>query len=138
MIKNSAPSSIFQCILFVVATASSGSAAYAAEAMGASSAAISRVEQMPNYPQPFALRDWRQVTMNYLDFAFDFEKRGPHLPLVRWENKSKTMIWMPAYVGNKDGPEGINYLAAIVSGSLVGLDMRTYRGHDWVAIGTNF
>jgi hypothetical protein len=135
---NSALYSILQCVLFVVATASSGSAAYAAEAMGASSAAISRVEQMPNYPQPFALRDWRQVTMNYLDFAFDFEKRGPHLPLVRWENKSKTMIWMPAYVGNKDGPEGINYLAAIVSGSLVGLDMRTYRGHDWVAIGTNF
>lgn len=106
--------------------------------MGASSGAISRVEQMPNSPQPFALRDWRQVTVNYLDFAFDFEKRGPHLPLVRWEDKSKTMIWMPAYVGNKDGPESINYLAAIISGSLVGLDMRTYRGHDWVAIGTNF
>jgi len=138
MTKNSAPSSILQCVLFVVATASSGSVAYPAEATGASSAAISRVEQMPNYPQPFALRDWRQVTVNYLDLAFDFEKRGPHLPLVRWEDKNKTMIWMPAYVGNKDGPEGINYLAAIVSGSLVGLDMRTYRGHDWVAMGTNF
>lgn len=118
--------------------ASSGPAAYPAETLGASPAAISRVEQMPNSPQPFALRDWRQVTVSYLDLAFDFEKKGPHLPLVRWEDKTEGMIWMPAYVGNKDGPEAINYLAAIVSGSLVGLDMRTYRGHDWVAIGTNF
>lgn len=93
---------------------------------------------MPNVPRPFALRDWRQVTRDYLDFVFDFDKRGSHLPLVRWEDKSKTMIWMPAYVGSKDGTESINYLAAIVSGSLVGLDMRTYYGHDWVAMGTNF
>ena len=84
------------------------------------------------------MRDWQQVTRNYLDLAFDFNRKGPHLPLVRWEDSSKTMIWMPAYVGNKDGPESINYLAAIVSGSLVGLNMRTYRGHDWVAIATNF
>ncbi|MDB6068389.1 MAG: hypothetical protein JWR26_4597 [Pedosphaera sp.] len=84
------------------------------------------------------MRDWQQVTRDYLDFAFDFDKRGQHLPLVRWTDKSETMIWMPAYVGNKDGPEGINYLAAVVSGSLVGLNMRTYHHHDWVAIGTNF
>ena len=84
------------------------------------------------------MRDWQQVTRNYLDLAFDFNRKGLHLPLVRWEDSSKTMIWMPAYVGNKDGPESINYLAAIVSGSLVGLNMRTYRGHDWVAIATNF
>jgi hypothetical protein len=100
--------------------------------------AIPRVEQMPNLPQPFVLRDWRQVTRDYLDFVFDFDKKGAHLPLVRWEDQSKTMIWMPAYVGSKDGPESINYLGAIVSGSLVGLNMRTYRGHDWVALGTNF
>jgi hypothetical protein len=93
---------------------------------------------MPNLPLPFALRNWRQVTRDYLNFVFDFDKRGLHLPLVRWEDRSKTMIWMPAYVGNKDGTESINYLAAIVSGSLVGMDMRTYLGHDWVATGTNF
>lgn len=93
---------------------------------------------MPNLPRPFALRDWRQVTRDYLDFVFDFDKRGSHLPLVRWEDNGQSMIWMPAYVGSKDGTESINYLAAIVSGSLVGLDMRTYRGHDWVALGTNF
>ena len=138
MSKTSAPYSILLSVLFVAVTVSSGSTAYPAEAVGASSAKISRVKPMPNSPQPFAMRDWQQVTRSYLDFVFDFDERGPHLPLVRWEDTSKTMIWMPAYVGNKDGPEAINYLAAVVSGSLVGLNMRTYHGHDWVAIATNF
>jgi len=84
------------------------------------------------------MRDWEQVTRGYLELAFDFEARGQHLPLIRWANTSETMIWMPAYVGNKDGPEGINYLAAVVSGSLVGINMRTFHGHDWVAMATNF
>ena len=99
---------------------------------------IPRIEKMPNLPQPYELRDWHQVTRDYLEFILDFDKRGEHLPLMRWKDESKTMIWMPAYVGNPDGPESINYLAAVVSGSLVGLDMRTYHGHDWVAIATNF
>ena len=100
--------------------------------------AIPRVEQMPDNPQPFALRDWEQVTRSYLDIAFDFDRKGPHLPLIRWADTNQTMIWMPAYVGAKDGPESINYLGALVSGSLVGIDMRTYHGHDWIAIGSNF
>lgn len=104
----------------------------------ANEASIARVSEMPDSPQPYALRDWHQVTRDYLDFVFDFEKQGQHLPLMRWQDESKRMIWMPAYVGNPDGPEGINYLAAVVSGSLVGLDMRSYRGRDWVATGTNF
>ena len=99
---------------------------------------IPQTEKMPNLPQPYQLRDWHKVTRDYLEFIFDFDKRGDHLPLMRWKDESKTMIWMPAYVGNPDGPESINYLAALVSGSLVGLDMRTYRGHDWVSSATNF
>jgi len=124
-------------VIFLAALASgiSASSASAAEVLPG---AITRVGQMPNVPQPFALRDWRQVTRDYLDFVFDFKKHGPHLPLVRWQGESHTMLWMPAYVGAKDGTESINYFGALVSGSLVGLNMRTYRGHDWVALGTNF
>ena len=138
MTKRQESSSILQSLCVAAAILWGSSAAYPAESKDAASGAIGRVEQMPSLPRPFALRDWRQVTRDYLDFVFDFDKRGSHLPLVRWEDNGKTMIWMPAYVGGKDGTESINYLAAIVSGSLVGLDMRTYRGHDWVAIGTNF
>jgi hypothetical protein len=93
---------------------------------------------MPNLPQPFALRDWRQVTRDYLDLVLDFEQGGEHLPLVGWLDESRTMVSFPSYVGGSKDPEAVNYLAAVVSGSLVGLDMRNYRGHDWVRLGTNF
>jgi hypothetical protein len=84
------------------------------------------------------MRDWPQVTRDYLDLVFDFEQRGEHLPLVGWLDESRTMVSLPSYVGGPNDPEAINYLAAIISGSLVGLDMRNHRGRDWVTLGTNF
>lgn len=113
-------------------------AAYGAGKPEAAAAYVPRIEQMPRVPHPYVMRDWQQVTGDYLDFAFDFDRQGEHLPLIRWQDERRRMIWMPAYVGNTDGPEAINYLAAVVSGSLVGVDMRTYRGHDWVGMSTNF
>jgi len=110
----------------------------AGESPGTSSGRIRLVEQMPALPQPYAMRNWTKVTREYLEFIFDFDKRGQHLPLVRWQDSTRKMIWVPAYVGNRDGPESINYLAAVVSGSLVDVDMRSFHGHDWVAMGTNF
>ena len=104
----------------------------------ASQSTIPRVAGMPNLPEPFAMRDWSQVTRDYVDFVFDFERQGDHLPLVRWMNKDHTMVSIPSYVGGPRVPEAINYLAAVVSGSLVGLDMRNHRGRDWVALGTSF
>ena len=101
-------------------------------------AAISRVEQMPNLPQPYLMRDWRQVTRDYLDLVLDFDQHGDHLPLASWTDKDHTMVSLPSYVGGPIDAEAINYLAAVVSGSLVGLDMRNFRGQDWVTIGTNF
>jgi hypothetical protein len=93
---------------------------------------------MPNLPQPFTMRDWSQVTRDYLDLVFDFDQRGEHLPLVGWFDASHTMVSFPSYVGGPKDPEAVNYLAAVISGSLVGLDMRNHRGHDWVTMGTNF
>ena len=99
---------------------------------------IPRVERMPNLPQPYAMRDWSQVTRDYIDLLFDFEQRGDHLPLVRWLDEKQTMVSIPAFIGGPRDPEAINFLGAVVSGSLVGLDMRNHRSHDWVTIGMNF
>ncbi|MEI7731809.1 MAG: hypothetical protein WCO56_19710 [Verrucomicrobiota bacterium] len=99
---------------------------------------ISRVEQIPNLPQPYQLRDWPKVTCDYLNLILDFERRGEHLPLPGWRNDRQTLITLPSYVGGTGGPEAINFMAAVVSGSLVGLDMQHYRGHDWVAMCTNW
>ena len=104
----------------------------------ASPLTIPRVARMPNLPQPFAMRDWSQVTHDYLTLVFDFESRGEYLPLVGWLDAGRTMVSFPSYVGGPKDPEAVNYLAAVISGALVGLDMRHYHGQDWVALGTNF
>jgi len=115
-----------------------GGAGWAGAVTEPSPSAIPRVERMPHLPQPFAMRDWSQVTRDYLDLVFDFESRGEHLPLVGWLDAGRTMVSFPSYVGGSKDPEAVNYLAAVVSGGLVGLDMRNYRGQDWVTLGTNF
>ncbi len=112
----------------------------AAEVAETAPANISCVDQMPRIPVPFSLRNWKEVTRNYIDFVFDFDKSGEYLPLMRWADASHSKIWIPSYVGSHGGPEaeGINYLGAVLSGTLVGLDMRSYRGCNWVLMATNF
>jgi len=99
---------------------------------------IARVERMPNLPQPYQMRDWRKVTEDYLAFLGNTECRGEHLPLMVWQETGQPQMRLPSYVGGPGGPEGINFLAAIVSGGLVGKDMRRFCGHDWVALSTNY
>ncbi|MBU4510514.1 hypothetical protein KJ830_05650, partial [bacterium] len=45
---------------------------------------IDRVQLMPNSPEPFLMRDWRQVAIDYYNFVFDFTKTGTYLPLIWW------------------------------------------------------
>jgi hypothetical protein len=99
---------------------------------------IARVERMPNLPQPYQMRDWRKVTEDYVDFLGNSDCRGEHLPLMVWEEAGRPKMRLPSYVGSAGGPEGINFLAAVVSGGLVGKDMRRFQGRDWVAMCTNY
>lgn len=101
--------------------------------------AIPRVDAMPDFPRPFEMRDWRKVTLDYVGFVTDFEQRGDRMPVIGWAGPNRTMIAMPSYIGAPaHPPEALNFLAMIVSGSLAGLDMRSYRGVDWVTMTTNY
>jgi len=113
-------------------------AANAAESDSTACAQIARVAKMPNLPRPLVIRDWAQVTRDYLDIALDFERSGPHLPLAEWKDGERKMVSMPAYIGGPRETESINFLGALVSGALVGIDMRSHHGHDWVALAKNF
>lgn len=94
----------FICLL----TLGGASPLNAVEAM--SQTMISRVAPMPNLPQPYSMRDWSQVTRDYINMLFDFEQRGDHLPLVSWIDEKQTMVSMPAFIGGPSDPEAINYL----------------------------
>lgn len=132
------PAFLLRLLSVVAGLVTMGGAGHLGAVEKTSQSTIPRVERMPNLPKPFTMRDWSQVTRDYVHFVFDFEQRGEHLPLVAWLDESRAMVSFPSYVGGPKDPEAVNYLAAVVSGSLVGLDMRNHRGHDWVTLGTNF
>jgi hypothetical protein len=95
------------------------------------------VEQMPNVPQPFAILDWKARARAFDRLAFDLNARGEHLPLVTLIDKGKNIrgpsFALPSYVGAGNvGGEGIACLAAVVSGTLSGVDKRDQHGHNWV------
>src|ERR1035441_429866 len=115
------PASILRGLLFIAVIVAMGAAGRLGAVEENSQSTIPRVERMPNLPQPFAMRDWCQVTWDYLDLVLDFERRGEHLPLVGWLDERHTMVSFPSYVGGPSDPEAVNYLAAVISGSLVGL-----------------
>jgi hypothetical protein len=100
---------------------------------------IARVEQMPNLPEPFKMRDWRALAQAYDRFVFDHDAKGEHLPLV-WLDESRvnidrTSFGLPAYVGDpRRGPgkgESIAAMAAVVGATLVGID-KTAPPYDYV------
>lgn len=104
---------------------------------------IRRIEQMPNLPQPFQMRDWQQVARDYDALVFDRRAKGPFLPLI-WEDRTHVTSDLDGFglytvpADPRQGPthpdqhESINSLAAVVGASLVGIDKRCQDGYDYV------
>ncbi len=100
---------------------------------------VPRVEQMPNLPQPYLMRNWKQVTLDYDSLVFDLNRTGQYLPLV-WINTNTvnypdhnsfglhTVVGTP-YPSNA---EAINVLPAVIGATLAGIDKRNQDGFDWV------
>ncbi|MEP6784101.1 MAG: hypothetical protein ABI983_10545, partial [Acidobacteriota bacterium] len=43
---------------------------------------ILRIDQMPNEPSPYLMRDWKKVAIGYDSFVYDINKTGQYLPLI--------------------------------------------------------
>ena len=99
---------------------------------------IPRIELMPSLPTPYELRDWRQVTIEYDDFVFDFNKTGLYLPLIWWRTNTVNYpnhlsFGLHTVVGTTSpgSAEAINVLPAVISASLVGIDKSNQNGNNW-------
>ncbi|MGF7048222.1 hypothetical protein J2T13_002729 [Paenibacillus sp. DS2015] len=102
---------------------------------------INKIQQMPNIPEPYLLKDWRGTALAYDQFVFDFTKQGEFLPVGWWDrthhNLDEDTFGLMSYVGKfsqgTDGSqEAINTMAAVLSGTLVGIDKSDQNGHDYV------
>ena len=100
---------------------------------------INRIEQMPNSPSPYVMRDWKQIAIGYDNFIFDFNLTGQYLPLI-WTNTNTinypehNSFGLHTVVGTTSpfSSEGINLLPAVISASLVGIDKSNQNGNNWV------
>lgn len=103
---------------------------------------IDRVELMPNIPEPFHMRDWKQVARDYDDLLFNFSKTGTYLPLISWDysywNFDRETFSIPSYVGQSPADEAINCMAAVLSATLVGIDKSNQSGYNWVEMCENW
>jgi len=101
--------------------------------------AISRVEQMPNLPSPYIMRDWKQVARGYDSLVFDLNRAGQYLPLV-WINNNTvnypnhSSFGLHTVVGTPypSSAEAINVLPAVIGATLVGIDKSNQNGYNWV------
>ncbi|MBI3578642.1 MAG: laminin G, partial [Ignavibacteriales bacterium] len=106
--------------------------------LGAQQLLIPRIEQMPNLPTPYTMRDWKRVALSYDSLAFDLTKAGTYFPLA-WTNSNTinypahSSVGIHSYVGTNasNASEAINVLPAVTSAALVGIDKRNQNGSNW-------
>lgn len=100
-----------------------------------------RIDDMPNMPSPYLMRDWKKVALDYDAFVFNTSQTGTHLPLTNISTSNgvnypeiKT-IRMDTYVGQSNHglvAEAINILPAVVGATLIGVDKTTQLNTNWV------
>ena len=106
---------------------------------------IPRIEQMPNLPSPYEMRNWKEAAIGYDAFVFDLDKTGQYLPLA-WLNTSTVnypehdSFGLETVVGTprQHSGEAINVLPALVGASLVGIDKSDQNGYNWVLMAEEF
>ncbi len=108
---------------------------------------VPRIDEMPARPTPFTVIDWNKLARDYADLAFDLEAKGEYLPLI-WIDKTQTNFPEEAFglyvtVGDPRGGPGIaggtyhiasGSMGAVLGSTLAGIDMRAYRGRNWVGM----
>ena len=100
--------------------------------------AVTRIEQMPNAPSPYAMRNWKAVARGYDSLAFDLTRTGTYLPLVRiYANTvnypSHQSFGLHTVVGTTAPASGeaINCLPAVIGATLAGIDKSNQGGLNW-------
>jgi hypothetical protein len=100
--------------------------------------AIPRIEQMPNMPAPYLMRDWKQTALGYDSLVYDLARTGQYLPLIYLNTSTvnypgQTSFGLDSYVGTKwsESGETINVLPSVVGATLCGVDKSTQNGYNW-------
>ena len=106
---------------------------------------INRVEQMPNLPSPYEMRDWKQAAAGYDNLVFDFNLSGQYLPLI-WLNTNTinypehNSFGLHTVVGTTapSSSEAINLIPAVTGATLSGIDKSSQNGYNFVLMSEEY
>lgn len=87
---------------------------------------IPRIGRMPALPQPYQMRDWKDVASGYARLVFDESLEGDHLPLASRKTSGTNYadcspLYLDTYVGwnaHGSGSEAINVMPAVVTAAM--------------------
>lgn len=104
---------------------------------------INRINQMPDLPQPYDMRDWKDVAVKYDQLVF-FGTTGQYFPLrglraTGVNYPALSPITLQTFVGSSSSQaEGINIIPALVGASLMGINKSSQSGFNWVEKSKDF
>jgi hypothetical protein len=70
------------CLLIVAGFFACQTSTFVPSGQAVEQVQVQRIEMMPNLPEPYYLKDWKQTALDFDQYAFDFSAAGPHLPLI--------------------------------------------------------
>ena len=99
---------------------------------------IPRISTMPDFPEPYLMRDWQAVAQGYDSLIFDQQLTGQYLPVVFFRDQSHNYPAYPSFglhtaIGTvyPASGEGINAIPAVVGATLAGIDKSQQFGENW-------
>lgn len=104
---------------------------------------LTRVNQMPDLPQPYLMRDWKDVAVKYDQLVY-FGETGTYFPLTGIRPAginypSLSPILMKTFVGTATNQaEAINIIPSLVGASLMNIDKSNQSGINWVEKAKDF
>jgi len=112
---------------------------------------IPRIQQMPEFPKPYKILDWKQKAKEYDDYVFDFDPDLPAGSMIWLDNSQHNLpqITFGLYTAVHDcrqGPnnnngefhESLNSLTAILGAGLIGIDKTNQNGYNYVKMIQNY
>ena len=49
---------------------------------------IPRVDEMPNMPAPYMMKDWKKTALEFDKYVYNFDEKGPFMPMI-WMDTMK-------------------------------------------------
>lgn len=112
---------------------------------------IDRISIMPNIPQPYKMLDWKQKALDFDAYVFNEDTRLFGQPVLWYDDSQRnisqeTFGLYTAVNDVRQGPthnngefhESLNTIAALIGGTLSGIDKTNQNGRNYVKMVQNY